>query len=48
MIVLFAFPAHMVDCAGFILDLIRFVDEKKKTKNIPPTVLKKLGGINPN
>ena len=30
---LFAFPAHMVDCAGFILDLISFRDEKKKAKN---------------
>ena len=48
MIVLFAFPAHMVDCAGFILDLISFRDEKKKAKNIPSTVLKKLGGTNTN
>ena len=46
LIVAFAFLSHVSDCASFILDLIRFVDEKKKTKNIPHTVLGKLGGIN--
>ena len=30
---LFAFLSHVSDCAGFILDLIRFRDEKKKVKN---------------
>ncbi len=30
---LFAFLSHVSDCAGFILDLIRFVDKKKKAKN---------------
>ena len=48
MIVLFAFLSHVSDWAVFILDLISFRDEKKKAKNIPSTVLKKLGGTNTN